>query len=61
MRNRLIAAAARATVVTEASQRSGSLNIATLAFTIACPVGGCRPRPGHVPDPRVRRTTRRER
>ncbi|TFD05146.1 DNA-protecting protein DprA [Cryobacterium sandaracinum] len=48
MRNRLIAAAARSTVVTEAGYRSGSLNIATHAFTIARPVGAV---PGPVTSP----------
>lgn len=48
MRNRLIAAASRATVVTEAGYRSGSLNIATHAFTLGRPVGAV---PGPVTSP----------
>lgn len=48
MRNRLIAAAARATVITEAGYRSGALNIAVRAFGIARPVGAV---PGPVTSP----------
>ena len=48
MRNRLIAAAARATVVTEAGWRSGALNIAAHAFGLNRPVGAV---PGPVTSP----------
>jgi DNA processing protein len=48
MRNRLIAAAARATVVTEAGWRSGALNIAGHAFGINRPVGAV---PGPITSP----------
>lgn len=47
-RNRLIAAAARATVVVEAAWRSGSLSTATRAGEIARPVGAV---PGPVTSP----------
>ncbi|MFC5932216.1 DNA-protecting protein DprA [Cryobacterium melibiosiphilum] len=48
MRNRLIAAAARATVVTEAGWRSGALNIAAHALGINRPVGAV---PGPITSP----------
>ncbi|WP_233204549.1 DNA-processing protein DprA [Cryobacterium sp. Y62] len=48
MRNRLIAAVARATVITEAGWRSGALNIAAHALGINRPVGAV---PGLVTSP----------